>query len=181
MMMSRMVSCPARLLNAGYMHLVPPVLQSPSLLHPCPSGASFSLCRFLDAGCVGRGPGRGALVFFLLAANAGLLLVDHVHFQYNGMLMGTAWGKLGARGGGWAGHGASGGPGGGTGHGMGQLCGGGLRAGATVGGAAGGGSALTNTARHAMWGQVCVGGLLLGAACGASVCIWGGGDSWGRS
>jgi alpha-1,3-glucosyltransferase len=31
---------------------------------------------------------RGQLVFFSVAASAGLLLVDNVHFQYNGVLLG---------------------------------------------------------------------------------------------
>lgn len=31
---------------------------------------------------------RRSLAFFLVVANAGLLLVDHIHFQYNGLLLG---------------------------------------------------------------------------------------------
>ena len=32
---------------------------------------------------------RRSLAFFLVVANAGLLLVDHIHFQYNGLLLGA--------------------------------------------------------------------------------------------
>ena len=56
---------------------------------------------------------RRSLAFFLVAANAGLLLVDHIHFQYNGLLLGAllggplacCWASS------WVGHGpAAGGP-----------------------------------------------------------------------
>lgn len=36
----------------------------------------------------GMRPGKASLVFFLILANPGLLLVDHIHFQYNGLLLG---------------------------------------------------------------------------------------------
>lgn len=42
---------------------------------------------------------RGQLLFFLLVANAGLLLVDNLHFQYNGILMGAWFVGVGTRGG----------------------------------------------------------------------------------
>ncbi|KAI8474674.1 MAG: glycosyl transferase [Monoraphidium minutum] len=36
----------------------------------------------------GGGGLKGQLLFFLLVANSGLLIVDNIHFQYNGILMG---------------------------------------------------------------------------------------------
>ena len=37
---------------------------------------------------------RRSLAFFLVVANAGLLLVDHIHFQYNGLLLGALPSRL---------------------------------------------------------------------------------------
>ena len=43
----------------------------------------------LDPAATGLSPRRSRLAFALVVAHAGLLLVDHIHFQYNGMLLGA--------------------------------------------------------------------------------------------
>jgi len=48
------------------------------------AAAAYRATRGAAAGGV-----RGQLLFFLLVANSGLLLVDSIHFQYNGILMGA--------------------------------------------------------------------------------------------
>jgi len=44
----------------------------------------------LDPAVIRLSPGRSRLAFALVVAHAGLLLVDHIHFQYNGMLLGAS-------------------------------------------------------------------------------------------
>ncbi len=43
----------------------------------------------LDPAATGLSPRRSRLAFALVVAHAGLLLVDHIHFQYNGLLLGA--------------------------------------------------------------------------------------------
>ena len=42
----------------------------------------------LDPASSGLSRRRSQLAFALVVGHAGLLLVDHIHFQYNGMLLG---------------------------------------------------------------------------------------------
>lgn len=44
----------------------------------------------------GRAVAQQRAVFFAVVASAGLLMVDHVHFQYNGVLLGARLALLGA-------------------------------------------------------------------------------------
>jgi alpha-1,3-glucosyltransferase len=48
-------------------------------------------CRDAVRSASGSNKGaKGLLLFALLTCNAGLLLVDHIHFQYNGVMMGES-------------------------------------------------------------------------------------------
>ncbi|EFJ42208.1 hypothetical protein VOLCADRAFT_67408 [Volvox carteri f. nagariensis] len=54
--------------------------------------ASYALARWEPRNSSGSdnvNMRRGAVLFFLVSCNAGLMLVDHVHFQYNGVMMGV--------------------------------------------------------------------------------------------
>ncbi len=48
----------------------------------------------LDTASSGLLRRRSQLAFALVAGHAGLLLVDHIHFQYNGMLLGGSLSRL---------------------------------------------------------------------------------------
>ena len=68
-----------------------PPSQKRSVLQPCVRilhrskinvNDLFDLCRRLSRQ-------HSNVVFFLIVANPGLLIVDHIHFQYNGLLLGN--------------------------------------------------------------------------------------------